>query len=397
MSKVCFVWELGQGFGHLVRYIAMIRRLLDRGDEVYFLAKDADLARTVFATMDVHVQQIEPGNTPPDEALTTLNSYAEILHNFGFFAPDALEQQLQPWYEKLTKLQPDVLVVDHSPTALLVNRTCQIPMISSGSGFTVPPRYSPMRPLRYWAVCDRAELAVNEGRVLRAVNEVLGRAGIAPLSDLCDLLRADCEWLLTYAELDHYGVRDGARYLGSISAPDFGALLQWAMHDGAKIFAYLTGLTVSDAIVEAVQDLDINICLYAPNLKSVEIEKFPPDQVLRASAPVHLAQAAAQCSAAITNSSLNTVSFFLRHGIPQLALPSNVERFMVGRRLELVGGGLTVRTSDSASVVTAKLRAVLQQRSFTRVAEQFGQRHSNDELECQTDTMLSDIDALLVR
>ena len=216
MAKVCFTWELGQGFGHLVRYLAIIRRLLERGDEVYFLAKDAERARTVFATLAVHVEQIEPGYTPPEETLSTLNSYAEILHKFGFFAPDALERQLQPWCQTLTTLQPDVLVVDHSPTALLANRICQKPMISSGSGFTLPPRTSPMRPLRYWAVGNRDALAVTERLVLRVVNEVLRRAGIAPLSDLCDLLLADCEWLLTYAELDHYGTRDGGRYLGSV-------------------------------------------------------------------------------------------------------------------------------------------------------------------------------------
>ena len=228
MAKVCFAWELGQGYGHLVRYVTLIRRLLDRGDEVYFLAKDAARARRVFAEMRVNIEQIEPGLTPADEAFATLHSYPEILHNFGFYASDALEQQLQQWFEKLRAWQPDVLVVDHSPTALVANRICQIPMISSGSGFTVPPRTIPMQPMLYWSMRRRENLATSEGRVLSVINEVLERAGIAPLTQFSDLLVADHEWLLTYAELDHYGVRADGSYLGSISAPGFGEQPQWA-------------------------------------------------------------------------------------------------------------------------------------------------------------------------
>jgi len=141
--------------------------------------------------------------------------------------------------------------------------------------------------------------------------------------------------------------------------------------------------------------MGINVCLYAPNLEPAEIEKFSPDQLFQASSPVKLAQAAAQCSAALTNSSLNTVSTFLRRGTPQLVLPSNAERFMVGRRLELARGGLAALPNDSGSTVTAKLRAILQQRSFKRAAEQFAARYADDGVEQQTLIMLADIDRLL--
>ncbi len=396
MSKICFAWELGQGFGHLVRYVTLVQRLVDRGDEVHFLVNDAARANEVFAATTVQVEQMERGHTPAEKAIEQPNSYADILFNFGFADPDTLERQLQPWHQRFKTLKPDVLVVDFGPTPMLANRICNIPMISSGSGFTVPPRTTPMKPLNYWSMRHREQLPVNEQAVLQTINVVLSRAGIGPLRQFSDLLIADCEWLLTYAELDHYGGRDGGRYLGSLSAPGFGEPPSWTEQKGSKLFAYLVSQTISDAFLEAVSKLDINLCLYAPNLNPGELDSLSTQRISRADRPVNLDLAAAECSAAVTNGGLNTVSGFLRKGVPQLALPNNLERYMVARRLELAGGGLAVGPVDTGNLAT-NLRAVLNDRSFARGAERFAARHRGDSVEIQARAMLADIDGLLGR
>lgn len=396
MAKICFTWELGQGFGHLVRYATLIERLLERGDDVCFLAKDPARARTVFAGLAVHIEQVEPGVTPGDKLLAPINSYPEILYNFGFHAPDPLERQLQPWLASFAALAPDILVVDHSPTAMLANRLTMIPLISSGSGFTVPPRVSPMKSLRYWELRPRERAADHERRVLDVSNEVLRRAGAAAMADLSDLLAADCEWLLTFAELDHYGARAGARYLGSFSATGFGDAPRWPEHAGPKIFAYLSSAILGEAFVEAVRAVGANLCLYAPKLARGEIEKLVAERTHRAEAPVNLGLAAMQCRAALSNGGLNTVSAFLRAGRPQLALPNNLERYMVGRRLELAGGGLMAPDFEPGNV-TAKLYAVLNDRAFSRAASSFAERYQTDTADHQVGAMLADIDRLLRR
>jgi spore coat polysaccharide biosynthesis predicted glycosyltransferase SpsG len=61
-----FTWELGQGLGHLVRYLPLVRALVGRGDEVWFLVKDAHQAAKVFAGLSINIEQIKPGSPPPN-------------------------------------------------------------------------------------------------------------------------------------------------------------------------------------------------------------------------------------------------------------------------------------------------------------------------------------------
>ena len=394
MAKICFTWELGQGLGHLVRYDTLIERLVCRGDEVWFLAKDAARARAVFAGRPVNIEQIEPGSTPREYSFGALDSYPEILNNFGFYAPDPLERQVQPWLTKFTALAPDILVVDHSPTALLANRISQIPMISSGSGFTVPLKSAPMKSLRYWELRRGERLADTERHVLEVCNVVLRRAGVATLNAMSDLLVAPCEWLLTFAELDHYGIRDGARYLGSFPSSAFGAAPQWPEHPGPKVFAYISTPTLSREFVEALSAVGANLCLYAPDLAHEETAKLVAQRTYRAGSPVNLGLAASQCQAVISNGGLNTVSAIMCAGRAQLTLPNNLERYMVGRRLELTGAGLMAPTENPGDLA-AKLRAVLHDRAFSRAAERFAERYRSQTAELQVATMLADIDRLL--
>jgi len=396
MAKICFTWELGQGFGHLVRYLNLIRRLVERGDEVSFLAKDAARARTVFAGLPVHIEQIEPGHTPDDKSLPHLKSYPEILYNYGFFAPDALARQVQPWLQRMATLVPDVLIVDHSPMALLANRACRIPCVLSGSGFTVPPRSTPMPPMRYWELRRDEQLAAHEDHVLEVCNEVLRRAGAPPMGALSELLAAEREWLLSFAELDHYGLRKGARYLGNFPASEFGVAPQWPDGSRPRVFAYLSGGSLSQAFVDAVGASGAGFCVYAPNLGPPEFHKLASPAVCRVESPVDLGLAAAQCEAVVTHGTLNTVSAFLLAGKPQLALPNNLERYMVGRRLELIGAGLMAPLFKPGDVA-AKLRAVLSDRAFTRAARRFAGRYAGADPSQQVKIMLADVDDLLQR
>lgn len=387
---------MGQGYGHLVRYLNLIRRLVERGDEVSFLAKDAARARSVFHGLPVHIEQIESGFTPPEKSLRHLNAYPEILHNFGFFEPAALVRQLQPWLGRMAALAPDILIVDHSPSALLANRVRAIPVIHAGNGFTIPPRSTPMRAMRYWDLRRREQLAANENHVLEVCNEVLSGFGAAPMAVMSELLDVDCEWLMSFAELDHYGRRDGARYLGSLPAKDFGIAPQWLDQPGPRLFAYLSGGSLVEGFVEAVADVGANLCLYAPNLEAEALRKLTPLKFHRVDAPVDLRLAGAQCQAAVTQGTLNTVSAFLVTGRPQLALPNNLERYMVARRLEVIGGGLMAPVVNPGDV-SAKLHAVLSDRAYSRAAGRFAERYREADPADQVAALLADIDRLLRR
>lgn len=394
MAHICFTWELGQGYGHLVRYRALIHELLEHRHAVSFIAKEPARARQVFAGMAVKVVPIESGYTPPAERLVRLNSFPEILHDFGFRRPATLRRQLEPWLGILDTLQPDVLIVDHSPTALVAARIRGLRVISSGNGFTVPPRVIPMPPLRYWSGRGREQLRGHEQLVLTTCNTVLREHGAEPLAAVAELFAADAEWILSFPELDHYPGREGAEYLGSFAAAGFGEPPRWQTLDGPKLFAYLSVTTLTAELVAALRACHANLCIHAPGLASSEFARLERERTIVATEPVDLKIVASLADGVITNGSLNSVAGFLAAGLPQLALPSNLERHMVGRRLELTGGGLMTRWREPERLAD-KLRAVISDRSFRRNAERFAARYHATSAVQQRDRMMADLERVL--
>jgi UDP:flavonoid glycosyltransferase YjiC (YdhE family) len=71
-----------------------------------------------------------------------------------------------------------------------------------------------------------------------------------------------------------------------------------------------------------------------------------------------------------------------------------MERHMVGRRLELMGGGL-MAVLAKPDTLAAKLRAVLHDRAYGRAAARFARKYAGVTSTQQTDAMISDIERLL--
>lgn len=394
MATICFTWELGQGFGHLIRYRNLIEQLIADGHCVSFLAKNATSAARVFEGLKVSIIGVEPGSTPQAHRLPFLNSYPDILYNFGFYDSEALLPQVDRWQQIFADIQPDILIIDHSPSALLASRALACPVISSGSGFTVPPRATPMKPLRYWTMRHREHLLAREQHVLAVCNEVLRRCGEKTLDSLCELLNTGNEWLATFPELDHYGERRDGQYLGTFFSSGFGAAARWHAVTGPRVFAYLPAPALADELLGALTAVEANLCVYAPNMPATELEKLPPDRTVKMLEPVELATVAERAEVVLTNGGLNTVAGFLHAGVPQLALPNNMERHLVGRRLELTGGGL-MAPLNRAENAGKMLYALVHDRAFKRAAERFAERYAAHTASRQTSAMVADIERLL--
>jgi UDP:flavonoid glycosyltransferase YjiC (YdhE family) len=299
------------------------------------------------------------------------------------------------WVARFNKIRPYVLIIDHSPTAMLANRVSKISSIATGTGFTVPPLRAPMRPLRYWQLREPAELLRSERKVLDISNAVLRRFDGRALDALSDLISCDAAWLLSFPELDHYGIRDGAQYYGNFPVQEHGRAPRWKDHDVPKVFAYLTASHVPGEFASAIRDMSANLLLFAPNLVPGEEERFVASRTERSRFPLDLELVARQCDAAVTNGGLNTVSAFFRGGTPQLVLADNLECYMVGRRLEITGAGL-LNFASSERALSLKLRAVLTDRSISRNASRFAIKYQSANSHTQLADMLADIAALAV-
>ncbi len=83
---------------------------------------------------------------------------------------------VQAWKNIYRAVQPDVIVFDHSPTALLAAHGTPVRRALLGAGFFCPADQSPLPNLRPWTSPDPAQLALDEACVLNHINLVLSTA-----------------------------------------------------------------------------------------------------------------------------------------------------------------------------------------------------------------------------
>ena len=181
-KTVVFCWELGGGLGHLMQMRPLAQELVHRGHRVFVALRLLGPAERAFAGTGVFYLQApcdpERGAAAAKPFPVT-RSFPHVLANVGWGQARALGALASAWRNMFRMLRPDLVVCDHSPTALLASRGLPARRALIGSGFCCPPDVTP------WAVYppppgmtprddDEPEaLASDERRLLGRVNRVL--------------------------------------------------------------------------------------------------------------------------------------------------------------------------------------------------------------------------------
>ena len=239
MAHILLAWELGEGLGHLVGLKPLVEELLRRGHRLSVALKDVSRGPLIFDADVVQLLQAPTKNRRSGDEIDVAWNFAHVLHNTGFSTTADLSALIAAWRNLLQLVQPDVVLLEHSPTALIAARTLDLPRILVGTGFVCPPDVQPLPNLRFWESCDESKLALAEVSVLANVNQVLERLDASPLNHLAQLYgEVDDQLLVTFAELDHYPQRIGAVYWGAATHMS-GTAPEWAPGERKKVFAYL--------------------------------------------------------------------------------------------------------------------------------------------------------------
>ena len=145
----------------------------------------------------------------------------------------------------------------------------------------------------------------------------------------------------------------------------------------------------------AITELNVNLCLFAPNIEAVP-KVFDDSLVFHSYEPIDLVVPATECDVVVTNGGLNTVSSCFQAGIPQLVIANNLERYMVGRKLELSGAGI-LSSMSSTGTLSSKLRTILVDRGFPRAAARCASQYRGEDSTTQLNKMISNIERILGR
>jgi hypothetical protein len=385
---VLFAWELGANFGHANKIARAAERLQDQVDlfvaarEVAAIRQIApDLKTTLLPAPYARTRRLSPGEHPPA-------NFAAMLSTEGWHDPAALGATIEAWRSLFDLVQPDVIVAQAAPTALLAAWGSGRKTVILGGGYDNPPLSAPMVPFdgENPALAEIAES--QEAAVLACANDALALIGAPRAENFCDLMACDLSLLMTWPEIDHYENRaqvhpDHPPYLGALLGTGQGVEMDWAGRNGARILAYLrpgSPFATSGLRALAAAGPAHDIILSAPGIAPVDHKALTARGVQVSDKPVRLDRLLPDCDLGLSHASNGVGAAFLQAGVRQVGLPAQREQAMFARKLARSGLGLGIEGQFGPEVVNQAIRQALSDKTMKNrvreVADEIAARNS---------------------
>lgn len=396
MARILFTWELGGGMGHVAPYLPLAQGLRDKGHEVAFVLRDLQFAETTLGKYDLPYYQAPVVLQTVRNRIPTPHIFPQILHNVGYGNVELLTGLVKAWRELFDTYCPDLILYDHSPTALLASRDMECKKAVIGPGFFIPPDIKSLPLLREVPKPDGARLASDDARILANINQVLDRLGSQKIDRVSQLYDIDNKLLMTFREMDTYHKvrpQQGLNYWG-IGRSGLGSEAVWPEGKDKRIFAYLKPFKTLPALLQHLQKLNTPVIIYAPELSDEIKQKFASQSLCFSSLPVNLDQVASSCDIAITNGNHTTTATFLLAGKPQLLLPLTLEQAISAHNVEQIGAGLKSALLQPEDMTT-KLQVLLDNPRCRLAAEAFAKQYADFDADAMEKKLIEHVDSLL--
>lgn len=377
MSRILFTWELGANYGHLTRQLPIAETLRKRGHAVFFAVRDTKIAAQLLEPRGFAYTQA-PFDTANRRPAKLPANYAEILLASGYSDPATLCGMVRSWISLMRLLRADCVVIDHAPTALFSAYLAEVPAAAIGSGFEIPPDSSPLPSIRPWDRIGFDRLQQSEERVMDRLNALAASFGRPKLQRISELFHYASTLLVSFAELDHYGIRDDGNYAGPLFATLTGQQERWRMPDKPHIVAYLRpSVPGFDNLLQALSKQAAEIIVAVPGIRRGQAEAMASDCFRVHAQPIALDSNLLQSAdLALSYAGAGTVNTCLLAGVPMLLVPQNVEQYLMSRCVETIGAGIATKQARSETQFSELLEHVLHTPAYRQQAKAFANSHA---------------------
>ncbi|WP_075187314.1 hypothetical protein [Teredinibacter haidensis] len=333
MARILFVWEMGFGLGHIIP----IKHYCDslQQHELFAAVQSLQHAHQLVEALDVKLLQAPhfQGNTA--NPVSSPRCYAHLLHNSGFSTANSLAALMHAWRTLFQLVQPDIVIFDHSPSALLAARAFDFKKVVMGSGFLCPPQTYPMAVFlsEQLSQADLEKFKVFETELVVKINTVLQSFGCSQILQLSDIYKTvDASLLTAYPELDHFPSRSSEQYVG-VPPTLPGKTPNWTNVKGKKIFVYSHMFPQIKTLLYELRQSGVPVIFCSSSVDPVLLNQFECDNICFESDPLDLQLVAKECAFAVTNGNFNSASQLALLGIPQLAIPLQMEQLIFSKTL----------------------------------------------------------------
>jgi len=374
MGRILFTWEQGGGLGHLFALKSVAEVLLTRGHQVHLASCQPQQAKNVFTGLNVTIRPTPCMQKRFPRRIDPTFSMVDILHNIGFGDAGVLEGLAGEWRNMLSEFEPDLVLHDFSPTAMLAGRGLDFPTVLLGNGFCCPAADSPMRPFETpW--CGPTGLLETERFILKNANTVMQQIGAPRLGCLSELYRGhDAIFLMTFPEFDPYCPRNEGEYCGVWTMP-VGAAPRWPDGSGRRAFVYVGQFDAIGQLLGILRKTGWSMLVFAPYLADNAKRKYESASLRFAAGPVNLIETLAQADLTIA-SGTTTAEQSLLSGTPVLRIPMHAEQLYTGLKAATTGASVVISPPNEARFTEA-LAAMTSSGDYTQAAKRFAEDHAD--------------------
>lgn len=368
MSRILCAWELGGGAGHLHNLKIIGHALGVRGHAVSFALRDLKPVGRFFDPAETTLLQAPV--CLHGSRLPTSRSYGELLNRVGYLETPFLSALLGAWRELLRMTKPDLVIAEHSPTALLAARLEGVRRVTLGTGFETPPQVTPMPDLQPWREIQEGRIEKGENAVLERINQALASMHGEPLHCLSDIFDVDRSFICSLPGFDHYSGRDGGDYYGPLSMSSSRDDVPWPPGEGERVFVYYrVGYPHFAVMMEQLAALGLPTLVVADDASPAVIKKFSTKSLQIVRRPVSLEAVAETAKLALCHAGHGSALQLVLAGCPLVMMPVVVEQALMGYRLHQAGVGVVVRVERGKKPdLAGSVRRVLDDPEFAASA-----------------------------
>ena len=377
VGRMLMTWELGGGMGHAGRLSALAEGM-GSSAQIFLALRDLAGSGSIVGRVRSTLLQA-PLWLPEVRGLPDAASYPELLFRAGFLDPVRLESVARAWRSLFDLVQPDLLLVDHSPTALLAARGLRFRRASIGTGFFLPPPVAPLPAFREWENILKSRIEQSEAIALSVSNRVLDAIGAPPLERLADLLQADEHFLTTWPELDHYPERvPGTRYWGPEALLDAGLSACWPQGEQPRVFAYLSiEHPRTMEVLRILRAAPVRTLAYVTGIAPAVRAGLEAANLAISTESVRMDEARIGADLVVCHAGSGTVSAVLQSGKPIILLPLHAEQYLFGLRVAQTGAGVLLNADAVPKRLPRLLREMSGDSSYRQAALALARKHAD--------------------
>lgn len=413
--RFLLVWEMGRNFGHATKLAelarAIARKEKKKAELVFALQNPGALLPFTEGLGKVTILQapfcpprppVAPPpvkGKPPQKPRQIMLNYTDDLRPCGYEDPHMLAGMVRAWRDLYETIQPDVVIAQAAPTAMLAARGLKFKTIAFGGSYDVPPKAVPMPLIKTDVKVDPKFLAAREGEVVETINKALAMNDMKPIKSIAEMLTVDAEFLTVFEELDQYPGRaeiegKNPNYTGQFFSVEGGVDASWSKKNTKHILAYIRpeGAGFGPALNAMVKlSSKHEFIISAPGLAENVRKQIARPGLQIFNAPVKLGPLLKDCHLGICHASAGIGAAFAVSGIPQLMLPSHIEQLAFAKAVGRNKLGLGVVGRYGPEKIEQLVNTLLTDPVYTERAGEFAKKYKGFKPEKLADQVAGEI------